>query len=197
MSARRFVFRLTLGLLMLALATSFTAQVADAAPSSPSMGCRNCGGGGGGGSGGQLTAVEIEGLTYMREEEKLARDSYWTLYDQWHLSIFTKIANSEAMHMSKVKELLDRYRLPDPAAGKDIGEFSNPVLQQLYNDLMIQGNQSPTEALKVGVTIETVDIQDLQKYLAQTNKADIITVYNSLLNGSYCHLRMFNSQSGQ
>jgi hypothetical protein len=195
MSAHRFIVRLALGLLIVAFAMSFTAQVADAAPSSADMGCRNCGGGGGSGS--QLTAVEIEGLTYMREEEKLARDSYWTLYDRWHLSIFSKISNSEVMHMSKIKDLLDRYGLPDPAAGKRVGEFSNPVLQQLYNSLMIQGSQSPTEALKVGVTIETVDIQDLQKYLGQTNKADIINVYNSLLNGSYCHLRMFNTQLGQ
>lgn len=194
MSARRLPFRLALGLLTLILAMSFTTQAADAATSSTNMGCRNCGGGGGGG---QLTAVEIAGLTYMREEEKLARDSYWTLYDQWHLPIFSKIANSEVMHMSRIKDLLDRYGLPDPAAGKAVGVFSNPILQQLYNDLMIQGSQSPTEALKVGVTIEEVDIQDLQRYLSQTNKADIINVYNSLLNGSYCHLRMFKSQLGQ
>ncbi len=30
-----------------------------------------------------------------------------------------------------------------------------------------------------------------------TNKSDIISAYNMLLNGSYCHLRAFNSQLGQ
>ena len=144
-----------------------------------------------------MTQAEIEGLTYMREEEKLARDAYWTLYDQWHLPIFAKIANSEVMHMSKLKELLDRYGLADPAAGKPVGVFTNPVLQQLYNDLMAQGSQSSTEALRVGVTIEEVDIHDLQKYLGLTDKTDIISVYNMLLNGSYCHLRAFNNQLGQ
>jgi hypothetical protein len=160
------------------------------------MGCPG-GGGGGGGGGGQLTQAEIEGLTYMREEEKLARDSYWTLYDKWRLPIFANIANSEVMHMSKIKGLLDRYGLADPAAGQPVGVFTNPVLQQLYNDLMVQGNQSSTEALRVGVAIEEVDIRDLQHYLALTNKSDITNVYSALLNGSYCHLRAFNSQLGQ
>jgi hypothetical protein len=158
-------------------------------------GCNGCGGGGGGG--GQLTQEEIEGLTYMREEEKLARDSYWTLYDLWHRAIFSNIASSEVMHMSRIKSLLDNYGLPDPAAGKSVGEFTNPVLQQLYNDLMVQGSQSSIEALRVGVTIEEVDIADLQRYLGLTDKSDITKVFTCLMNGSYHHLSAFNSQLGQ
>ena len=157
-------------------------------------GCGACGGGGGGG---QLTPTEIEGLTYMREEEKLARDSYLTLYAAWKLPIFSNISNSEVMHMSRVKGLLDSYGLPDPAAGKPVGEFANPVLQQLYDDLMVQGSQSSTEALKVGVAIEEVDIADLQRYLDATNKADITNVFTNLMNASYHHLSAFNNQLGQ
>ena len=144
-----------------------------------------------------MTQAEIDGLTYMREEEKLARDSYWTLYAKWGLPIFSKIANCEAMHMSKMKQLLDFYGQPDPVTGNPVGVFTNPVLQRLYNDLMIQGSQSLREALKVGVAIEEVDISDLQHYLTLTDKSDIISAYNMLLNGSYCHLRAFNSQLGQ
>lgn len=192
---------LTLTLSVLALLMLLSVQATQAAPSTngrmpAGMRCPG-GGGGGGGGGGQLTPAEIEGLTYMREEEKLARDSYWTLYDQWRLPIFANIANSEVMHTSRVKELLDRYGLADPAAGKVVGEFTNPILQQLYDDLMTQGSQSSREALKVGVMIEEVDIDDLQKYLAVTNKSDIKNVYSMLLNGSYNHLRAFNSQLGQ
>ena len=101
------------------------------------------------------------------------------------------------MHMSRVKDLLDRYGLPDPAAGNAVGVFTNPVLQQLYDDLMLQGSQSSTEALRVGVAIEEVDIADLQKYLASTKKADITNVYTMLMNASYNHLSAFNSQLGQ
>jgi len=194
----------TLQLSLLALLMLLSVPVPQAALCADGMmpGGRRCpggggGGGGGGGSGGQLTPAEIEDLTYMREEEKLARDSYWTLYAKWGLPIFSKIANSEVMHMSKMKALLDFYGQPDPAAGKAVGEFTNPILQQLYNNLMVQGSQSSREALKVGVAIEEVDIRDLQHYLGLTNKSDIISAYNMLLNGSYCHLRAFNSQLGQ
>jgi hypothetical protein len=87
--------------------------------------------------------------------------------------------------------------LADPAAGKPVGVFTDPVLQQLYNDLMAQGSQSSRDALQVGVTIEEVDIRDLQNCLAQTNKSDITNVYTNLMNASYNHLRAFNSQLGQ
>lgn len=189
----RIIVLTSLVILMLSLAqVGHAAGIAGPIPS----GCMRCGGGGGGG-GGQLTAAEIEGLTYMREEEKLARDAYLTLYDKWHTPIFARIANSEVMHMSKVKDLLDRYGLPDPAAGKPVGVFTSPVLQQLYDDLMAQGSLSPTEALRAGVAIEQVDIRDLQHYLALTNKADITNVYTALMNGSYHHLSAFNSQLAQ
>lgn len=155
------------------------------------------GGGGGGGGGTQLTQAEIDGLLYMREEEKLARDAYWTLYDKWGLYIFSRISNSEVNHMAAIKNLLNKYGLADPAAGQPVGAFTNPVLQQLYNDLMAQGNRSPTEALKVGVSIEEVDIYDLQNYIAMTNKTDIIQVYTNLLNASYNHLNAFKNQLGQ
>ena len=196
MLARKTQF-LVLSVLVLSMLLSVQVTYAADITSGSIPACMRCPGGGGGGGGGQLTPTEIEGLTYMREEEKLARDSYLTLYDKWHLSIFAKIANSEVMHMSKVKELLDRYGIADPAAGKPVGAFTNPTLQQLYNELMVQGSESSIEALKVGVTIEQVDIQDLQRYLGATNKADIINVYTALLNGSYCHLRAFNAQLGQ
>jgi hypothetical protein len=187
-----------LGILVLVLVALVSVRGTQAATvTGPfSLGCRNCPGGGGGGGEGQLTQAEIDGLLYMREEEKLARDSYLTLYNQWHLPIFSRIANSEVMHMTRVKDLLDGYKLPDPAAGKAVGEFTNPILQQLYNDLMVKGSQSSTEALKVGVTIEEVDIKDLKNYSAATNKTDILQVYNNLMNASYNHLSAFNSQLG-
>jgi hypothetical protein len=195
MIARKIRFLSLLTLVLVALVSVRGTQAA-AITNDLSLGCRNWPGGGGGG-GGQLTQAEIDGLLFMREEEKLARDSYLTLYNKWHLPIFSKIASSEVMHMTRVKDLLDRYVLPDPAAGKAIGEFTNPILQQLYNDLMTQGNRSSTEALKVGATIEEVDIKDLKNYSAATNKTDILQVYTNLMSASYNHLSAFNSQLGK
>ena len=141
-----------------------------------------------------LSADEIAGLQFMREEEKLARDVYLTLYQKWGVATFNNIASSEATHMASIKTLLDRYGIADPAAGQPIGVFTNPELQALYNQLIAQGSQSLNAALQVGVTIEQVDIRDLQTRIAGTTHTDIKSVYNNLLRGSTNHLRAFTNQ---
>jgi hypothetical protein len=137
----------------------------------------------------------------MREEEKLARDVYLALYDQWGLPVFQNIAGSEQTHMDSVLMLLDQYGIADPAAGNGLGEFSDPFFQSLYEELVTQGSVSPAEALKVGATIEELDIVDLEERLAQANNEYIVQVYSNLLAGSENHLRAFVSnlerQSGE
>jgi hypothetical protein len=140
-----------------------------------------------------LDATETEGLIYMREEEKLAHDVYITLYQQWGLSPFNNIANSEDRHENKIETLLNKYQISDSVGDNPIGVFVNPDLQQLYNNLVAQGSQSPTEALKVGVLIEETDIADLQTRIAQTDNPDIQQVYEQLLSGSNNHLSAFTS----
>lgn len=140
-----------------------------------------------------LSSSEVEDLIFMREEEKLAHDVYVTLYAKWGLSIFQNIANSEAAHTAAIKNLLDIYGIGDPAAGNGLGEFTNPELQNLYNQLVVQGSQSLADALRVGISIEELDIQDLQARIPRTTNADIQLVYNNLLKGSENHLRAFTS----
>jgi len=140
-----------------------------------------------------LTEIEAQGLLFMREEEKLARDVYLTLFDQWNFNIFQNIAASEKTHTDAVKALLDQYGLDDPMTTDDSGVFENPDLQGLYNQLVVQGSRSLEDALKVGAAIEEIDILDLEKYIAQTDNADIQLVYENLLKGSRNHLRSFVS----
>ncbi|WP_297127015.1 DUF2202 domain-containing protein [Thermococcus sp.] len=142
----------------------------------------------------QLTEEEKQGLLWMREEEKLARDVYLTLYEKWKLPIFQNIAKSEQTHMDSVKLLLEKYDLPDPVADEAVGKFSNPELQKLYNELVEKGSKSEIDALEVGAMIEELDIVDLQKWISKTDKQDIITVYENLMKGSRNHLRSFVSQ---
>jgi len=56
-------------------------------------------------SDGVLTEVEIEGLLFMREEEKLAGDVYRYFYDLWGNNIFQNIARSEDTHTNAVLDL--------------------------------------------------------------------------------------------
>jgi hypothetical protein len=61
----------------------------------------------------------------------------------------------------------------------------------LYEQLVVQGSQSPAEALKVGAAIEELDIVDLRARLAQTGNETFIQVYSNLLAGSENHLQAF------
>lgn len=141
----------------------------------------------------EITADEAAALEFMREEEKLARDVYLTLDETWHLRVFQNISRAEQTHMDAVATLLDRYGIEDPAAGNAIGLFTDPDLQDLYDQLIDDGSRSMADALRVGVAIEEIDILDLEARMAQTSNADILRVYGNLLRGSGNHLRAFVS----
>jgi hypothetical protein len=140
-----------------------------------------------------LADSEKDWLTYMREEEKLARDVYLFLYDKWGSRIFKNISASEQTHMDAIKTLLLRYGLPDPVTDNERGEFDNSYLQDLYFYLTTQGSISIVEAFEVGVLIEETDIDDLNAAMASTKRKDIKTVYSNLLQGSLNHLKAFVS----
>ena len=141
-----------------------------------------------------LSEQEAAGLAYMREEEKLARDVYTTLYAKWGSRIFGNIARSEQRHFDALKVLLDRYGMADPAANNTAGVFTNAGLQTLYGELVKQGQVSPAAALRVGAEIEDLDIHDLDKALAATDNDDLRMVYQNLQQGSHNHIRAFIGQ---
>jgi len=157
------------------------------------------GGGGGGGSGGGgavLTQVEKDWLVHMREEEKLARDVYLTLYAKWGAATFSNISSSEQRHTDAVESLLDKYGIADPVTNENIlGQFTaSSGFNELYAALVDRGMSSLNEAFKVGVDIEVLDIGDLQEAISLTTHTDIQNVYGNLLNGSYNHLAAFTSK---
>jgi hypothetical protein len=141
-----------------------------------------------------LTQEEINHITYLREEEKLARDVYLTLYEVYEAPIFVNISESEKRHMDAVKGLIDEYGLEDPVEDDSIGKFTNQFFTQLYEDLVGKGEISFCEALQVGIDIEKLDIEDIEIALNDIAAQDVSRVLNNLLNGSYNHLNAFTSQ---
>jgi len=142
----------------------------------------------------ELNEKEVEHLIYMREEEKLARDVYLTLADKWGDNTFSNIAKSEQRHTDAIKALIEKYNLEDPVKDDSIGVFTNTKLAELYSQLVDQGSKSLVDALKVGATIEDLDISDLDKALADTDNKDITQVFEYLRNGSYNHIKAFVSK---
>lgn len=138
---------------------------------------------------------ESEQLLYLIEEEKLAHDVYATLGSLWGANIFANIQASEISHQEQVAALLPSYGLADPRSA-EVGVFVNSELQELFDQLIAQGSQSMTEALKVGVLIEEKDIADLQDAMSATQDPSILRVLETLKRGSENHLKAFNRQLG-
>jgi len=139
--------------------------------------------------GAELTEAEIEGIRFMREEEKVARDVYIYLYEIYPLRPFLNISKSEQAHMDAIKYLIDIYDLEDPVGDNPEGVFQN---EELYDALIEIGSTSREEALKVGALIEEVDIIDLRTELdSNASNEDVIRVYTNLCKASEAHLRAF------
>lgn len=140
-----------------------------------------------------LSSDDKEGLVLMREEEKLARDVYSSLYARWNQPVFSRIMESEERHGEMVKSLLIRFGVEDPYISGE-GQFSSSELQTLYARWVDKGQKSLKDAFEVGAMIEDLDISDLDRLSTSTQNADIKEVYALLNEGSQNHLRAFAKQ---
>lgn len=133
-------------------------------------------------------------LLFLIEEEKLAHDVYVTLGDLWGSNVFANIADSETAHQDLVAPLLDDRGIADPRSA-EVGVFTDPALQALYDDLVARGSKSLAEAMQVGIVIEEKDITDLSATIAAEDEADVVSVLERLLAGSQNHLDAFQRQA--
>lgn len=144
-------------------------------------------------------AALVKNLSYMRQEEQLARDVYLKLANAYpQAPVFANIAASEQWHFDSLGRLLTSYGLPDPTAGRDSGSFEDSNLQRLYDSLVSDGSKSLAKAYEAGKTVETTDIADLEAAIAQTSAPDAKWVFSNLLRGSQNHLAALTAAaSGQ
>lgn len=166
-----------------------------------------------------LDSTEASHLTFMREEEKLARDVYLTLADLYpDQKVFGRIATrSEQTHADTMRDKLDQYNLPDPnpktnelpsSLGVFMGEEWGWYFTEKFALLTAKGEVSELDALYVGAFIEELDMQDIAVCpqvmidrgfpspcgLEYTDESALQTAYTSLISGSESHLRAYVGQ---
>ena len=146
---------------------------------------------------GTLSSSEAKTLTFMAEEEKLARDVYRSLHERWGIQAFSNISGAEQRHMSRMISSLNQYGLPSPVKNDSTGAFADQKLASLYAELVAKGRSSELAALRVGGFIEELDIKDLQDAIRETSRPDLISTYENLMRGSRNHLRAFVKQISQ
>lgn len=156
-------------------------------------------------------------LAYMGNEERLAYDVYNYLYN-FHLNSgetinqLTNIATkSEYTHIQTVQLLVKKYisaedeftNVDMPELGyKDTdisdmqaGTYDIQDIQNLYDTLTVQGQESKQAALEVGCIIEVTDINDLLvdiQTAKDSNASDVATAFEFLRDGSYSHYLAFD-----
>jgi len=140
----------------------------------------------------ELSTEEQMDLSFLREEEKLARDVYLYNYQLYGATIFSNIPSSEQTHMDKVLELLELAALEDSMTSNEIGSFENEDLALLYTQLTQQSATSLEEALKVGALIEDLDIADIETMMEHTTNSALLSVYSNLVCGSKNHIRAYS-----
>lgn len=166
-----------------------------------------------------LDDVEASHLTFMREEEKLARDVYMTLSVLYpDEAVFDTIGDrSEQVHTDTLRDKLAQYGLPDPNPDannlpEEIGQFYGDewgwYFNEKFDELTTAGSKSLLDALYVGAFIEELDMNDIgicpevmveAGYpnpcgLAYTDERGLINPYRNLIDGSENHLRAFVKQ---
>jgi len=166
-----------------------------------------------------LDATEASHLTFMREEEKLARDVYLTLAALYpDQEVFKKIATrAEQTHTDTMRDKLDQFNLPDPNPDTNnlpdsLGVFTGNEWGWYFDEkfavLTAMGEVSELDALKVGAFIEELDMHDIAVCpqvmidrgfsspcgLEYTDEKALQTAYSALISGSESHLRAYVGQ---
>ena len=166
-----------------------------------------------------LDAVEASHLTFMREEEKLARDVYLTLAALYpNQSVFDTIATtSEQTHTDTLRDKLALFNLPDPnpdandlpdSIGVFLGAEWGWYFTEKFAALTAMGSTSELSALYVGAFIEELDMRDIGICpqvmvdggypnpcgLEYTDASALRNAYRSLIDGSENHLRAYVGQ---
>jgi len=141
----------------------------------------------------KLTSREEDGVVFIWEEEKMARDLYASLFRKNNLTIFRNLTESERSHMDQAKAIVDRYGISIPE-NEAPGRFENESLQMIYDQLLAKGLSSDQEAMTAAAIFEEISIIDLERELAASQTEDIRVVYQGLLAGSRKHLRSYVSE---
>ena len=137
-----------------------------------------------------LSSAEVATLIYLREEGKLARDIFVSMYRNWGSETFSNSAFSKQIHMDAMKEMLDAYKLPDPIQSH-AGVFINPDLKARYDQLLTSGLRSYIDSLYVGATIEENNSLTIRGAIKESTHTDLTKSYRALLDESKKNLDVY------
>ena len=149
----------------------------------------------------KLTQKQKDRLFFIYQEEKVARDVYIYLSDEYpNESTFASIQLAEQRHMDSAQKLCEKYDIDISMIDEgtsDYGHFEVTYLQNLYNKCIELSGDVLEDALAVGVLIEETDIGTLTDTIdgeVGEMPDNVINTYYTLREGSYNHLESFEAR---
>ncbi len=132
-------------------------------------------------------------LKTMYEEEKLSYDLYTEFFNRWGLNVFDQVRESEAIHMQRIKELMDTKDMPQGTgiSGGDKGVYENKEVQALYDQYTVLGNISDITALETAALMEENDIYNLRERIKSQTDDRTVKIFSQMERASLNHLRAF------
>lgn len=134
-----------------------------------------------------LTADEIEFIFAVREDEKVARDLYFSFFQKFGLKPFENIGKAEDNHIKATEKLFDYYEIDYPALSAN-GKFEDAIRQKLYDSLLLKGTPE-LEAFKVMAFLEESNIVEYGEVLKTIVNPNIKIVIENLAKASANHFK--------
>jgi hypothetical protein len=134
-----------------------------------------------------LTADEIEFIFAVREDEKVARDMYFSFFGKFGLKPFENIGKAEDNHIKATEKLFDYYEIDYPTLSEN-GKFEDAIRQKLYDSLLLKGTPE-LEAFKVMALLEESNIVEYGEVLKTIVNPNIKIVIENLAMASANHFK--------
>jgi len=141
-----------------------------------------------------LDVYEAWQVTWMYDQEKLARDLANKFLSRWGDPEFLTTAAAEQRHMDELLAVMNLYGL-DPLIQTDTdGEFGDERHSDAFSSLMSRGWQSQRDAYIAAAYLEEWDIQEFTASIADSGETRLTEVYSWLLAGAREQLRFLVSR---
>lgn len=142
-----------------------------------------------------LDDVEVADLRFVREEVKMARDLCQEFYEKYQAPIFQTMAATQQDQMDLVEAKMDMENIV-VGGNNDVGVFSDPAIQKLYNEFCAEAGEQGglAGALKVTAKVQERAMSDLGIAMEEIrsgsdSKPGLHRLYADLESGSRNQLR--------
>lgn len=140
----------------------------------------------------QISEEESAIIISMKDKEKLTYDVYYSLNEKYSSDIFKKMIQNELQHKELSAGLALKYGINISVnSDNEVGKFSNPKDQNIYDEMMRYGGYSLLDAFRAGARMEEINISEQLDYISKSSNEEIIKVFEIIEKGSEEQLRTF------